>query len=126
MVKIVVFSVVAGLIILYVKNFSPEISMTICVVTGCIIITYALSYLTQTFNLVNEIIENSSIEREYFVIIIKAIAIGYLIEFGAGVLSDFGINSVADKLVFLGKIIIFSMSLPIIYAIFNVIKGLLL
>ena len=126
MVKIVVLCVLAGLIIIFVKNYSPEISMTISVVTGCIVISYALSYLTQTFNFINEIIEKSNVEKEYFIIIFKAIAIGYLIEFGAGILSDFGINNVADKLVFLGKIIIFSMSLPIVYAIFNVVQGLLL
>lgn len=126
MVKIVVLCVLAGFIIIFVKNYSPEISMTISVVTGCIVISYALSYLTQTFNFINEIIEKSNVEKEYFIIIFKAIAIGYLIEFGAGILSDFGINNVADKLVFLGKIIIFSMSLPIVYAIFNVVQGLLL
>ena len=126
MIKIIVLCVLAGFIIIFVKNYSPEISMTISVVTGCIVITYALSYLTQTFNFINEIIEKSSVEKEYFIIIFKAIAIGYLIEFGAGILSDFGINNVADKLVFLGKIIIFSMSLPIVYAIFNVVQGLLL
>ncbi len=126
MVKIVVLCVLAGFIIIFVKNYSPEISMTISVVTGCIVISYALSYLTQTFNFINEIIEKSNVEKEYFIIIFKAIAIGYLIEFGAGILSDFGINNVADKLVLLGKIIIFSMSLPIVYAIFNVVQGLLL
>lgn len=125
MVKIVILCILAGLIILYVKNFSPEISMTLCVVTGCIVISYSLSYLSDAFNFINEIIEKTNVEREYFIIIFKAIAIGYLIEFGAGILSDFGITNVADKLVFLGKIIIFSMSLPIVYAIFNVVQGLL-
>ena len=39
-------------------------------------------------------------------VILKMVGIGYLVEFSAGILNDFGQNSLADKLVFCGKIVV--------------------
>ena len=67
----------------------------------------------------------SGINGEIFSLIIKIIAISYLIEFTAGIISDMQLNSLADKVVFGGKIIVFSMILPIIKQIINLLMGLL-
>ena len=48
-----------------------------------------------------------------------------MIEFATGTISDFGVNGMAEKLVFVGKIIIFSLSLPIVYAVINLLTGIL-
>ena len=52
-------------------------------------------------------------------------AIGYLVEFSAGVVEDFGSKSIADKLVLAGKVIIFAVSLPIIKSLLTLIDGFL-
>ena len=67
----------------------------------------------------------TGVNKEYFAIIFKIIAIGYLIEFAAGTIEDFGLKSLSDKLVLIGKLIIIGVSMPIIYAIFNLVSGLL-
>ena len=55
----------------------------------------------------------------------KIVAIGYLVEFAAGIVEDFGAKSVADKLVFAGKVVIFSVSLPILRAMVSLIAAFL-
>ena len=125
MIKIVVFCLITGIIVLYLKNINAEISMLIAIVASCIILGYAVSYLSETVGFFNKIIEASNVSKEFYVIIFKVVAIGYLIEFGAGILNDFGINSLADKLVLFGKIVLLSISMPLFYALFNVISGFL-
>ena len=66
----------------------------------------------------------TGVDGSLFSIIFKITAIGYLVEFGAGTIEDFGLKSLADKLVFAGKIIILGISMPVIYAVFNLLKGL--
>ena len=58
-------------------------------------------------------------------IIFKVVAIGYLVEFGAETINDLGLKSLSDKLIFIGKLAIFSVSLPVLYAIFNVLSRLI-
>ena len=65
------------------------------------------------------------INKEFYVIIFKITAIGYLVEFAADTINDLGLKGLADKLVFTGKILVFSISLPIIYSICNLLVSLL-
>ena len=82
-------------------------------------------YISDTFILINNIIDRTGINRELYVVIFKITAIGYIIEFASDAVLDFGLKSLADKLIFAGKILILSVSMPIIYAVFNLIQGIL-
>jgi stage III sporulation protein AD len=84
-----------------------------------------LDYLSSTFTVINELIELTNIDKQLYLIIFKVTAIGYLVEFASDTVNDFGLKSLADKLTFAGKIIIFTISIPIIYSIINLLVGLL-
>ena len=124
MVKLVTITIIFAIIILYLKSINSELSFLALVGAGIILLYVSLEYLTETIGFINQLVEYSGIEYEFYKIMFKITAIGYLIEFGASTIEDFGIKSLADKLVFVGKIIILSISLPIIYALFNIITGL--
>ena len=53
------------------------------------------------------------------------VGIGYLVEFSAGILNDFGQNSVADKLVFCGKVVVLILAIPILESVLAIISKLL-
>lgn len=125
MVKIVISCIIAGILILYLVKINSEMAIVASIVTGILIITYSLNYLSGIIDFFNMVIDKSGIDIGLYKIIFKITAIGYLVEFGAGLLSDFNLNNLADKLVLLGKILILSSSMPILYAIFNLIYGLI-
>lgn len=125
MIKIVVSCILAGILILYLLRINTEMAMMASLVVGILILTYSLNYFTEIIDFFNDLIEKSGINKEIYIIIFKILAIGYLVEFGAGLLSDFGLNSLSDKLIFLGKILILSTALPILYSVFNLIYGLI-
>ena len=66
-----------------------------------------------------------TIDSSLIKLMVKVIAIGYLVEFAAGVVEDFGAKSVADKLIFAGKVIIFSVSLPVLQTLLSLIGSFL-
>ena len=125
MIKIVLLTIVFAIIIIYLKGINSELFTLATVGASIIIISLVLEYIGQAFSVFNMMIEATKIDRSLFNIIFKIMAIGYLVEFGAGIVNDFGLKSLADKLVFAGKIVIFCMSLPIIYAVFNLFTELL-
>ncbi len=125
MVKLVAIVLIFSVIIIYLKSINSELSLLALVGAGIIVVFYALDYLSNTFTFISQLVESSGIDKEFYTIIFKITAIGYLIEFTASTLQDFGLNSLANKLIFAGKVIIISISLPIIYAVYNLIIGII-
>ncbi len=125
MIKLVFIVIIFGVIILYLRSINSDFTAIATIAASVIILSYTLDYVLITFEFFNNIIELTGINENLYIIIFKITGIGYLVEFGAGLLRDFGLNSLSDKLVFLGKFIILSVSMPILYAIFNLLTGLL-
>ena len=124
MLQLVGIALVGGIITVYLKTINPELAMMSLICTGIIIVVTAFTYLSETFDLFRKIAEISNVDQTLLKIIIKIVGIGYVIEFAAGILEDFGVKSNADKLVFAGKIIILTVSVPIFYALINILVGL--
>lgn len=125
MLQIAALAIICAIIVLYLKNINSELYVLALIGSGIILLYTAAGYISQTFDFFNKIINVTGVDGEYFGIIFKIISIGYLIEFAASTIEDFGLKSLADKLVFIGKIIIIGVSMPIIYAVFNLITGLM-
>jgi stage III sporulation protein AD len=125
MLKLVAIAIVAAILIIYLKSVNSEYSLLATIAAGIVLVFYTLEYLTKTFDVINQLVTMSGIDSELYLIIFKITAIGYLVEFAADTVNDFGLKSLADKLVFAGKLIIFCVSMPIIYSVINMLVGLM-
>lgn len=125
MIKICVLVVAFAIIILFLRSINPEIAMLALVACGIIIIYVSLKYVGQVFGVLDELVNKTGVDSKLFDLIIKITAIGYIVEFSSSTVEDLGFPSLAQKLVFVGKLVILIMALPIIYAIFNIMTTLL-
>ncbi len=126
MVKIVSLAILFAITIVYLKSVNSELAPLALVGSGIIIVFLSLDYLVQTVDFFKQLVSLTGLGEDSFSIILKVTAIGYLVEFGASTIEDMGIKNLSDKLVFVGKIIIFTTSLPIFYAVFNLLKRLMI
>jgi stage III sporulation protein AD len=67
------------------------------------------------------IFNKTGVSNSLFVPVLKIIGIGYLCEFGANLCVDGGCSSIADKILFCGKITILIIALPIINSVIDVV-----
>lgn len=125
MLKIVACAIVFAFVLIYLKGINSEFFSVALLGAGVILITLGIDYFTETVAFLHNFIENSKISAEYFSVILKITGIAYVVEFGAGVVEDLGLKSMADKLVLIGKVAIFVVTIPIIYAVFNLLTGLI-
>lgn len=125
MIKLVAVVLICALIITYLKSINSELFSLACIGAGIIVLSFAFDYISEAFIFINKIIELSGIDKEFYRIIFKITAIGYLVEFGADIVLDMGLKGLSEKLIFTGKIIIFCMSIPIFYSVFNLLVGLI-
>ena len=125
MIKIVVVSIICAVLVIYLKSINSELFTLALVGSGIILFGLLFSYLSQAYDLLNKLVELTGIDGGLYAIILKITAVGYLVQFGAGTIEDMGLKGLSDKLIFAGKLVIFIMSLPILYALINVITGIL-
>ncbi len=107
------------------RGSKPELSFAVTVAGCVIILIFSVDLFAETFSVFAEIGEKTGIDQSLIKIILKIVAVGYLVEFAAGIIEDFGSKSIADKLVFAGKVVIFSVSLPIIRSMIGLISAFL-
>ena len=125
MTKIVVIALICAIIITYLKSINSELTILALIGSGIVVLYFSIEYIVLTSDFIFNLISLAKIDNDLFKIIYKVLAISYLVEFGAGIIDDFGIKSLSDKLIFVGKLLILATSMPIIYAVFNLLVGLM-
>ena len=123
--KIIGVGLVTAIAALILKSSKPELAFAVTIAGGVIILIFALDMLGASLRIFTDIAEKTGIDQSLVKIILKIVAIGYLVEFSAGIVEDFGSKSIADKLVLVGKIIIFTVSIPIIQSLITLIGNIL-
>ena len=122
MIGVGLLTAVAALLL---RGTKPELSFAVTIVGGVILLIFAIDVMAETFGIFAQIGEQTGIDSALIKILLKIIAIGYLIEFAAGIVEDFGSKSIADKLVLAGKVIIFTVSVPIVQTLVTLIGNFL-
>ena len=125
LIKIIGVGLVTAVAAVLLRSTKPELSFAVTVAGVVIILIFAIDLASETFGIFSEIGEMAGIDDSLVKIVVKIIAIGYLVEFAAGMVEDFGSKSVADKLVFAGKVIIFTVSVPIVRSMVTLIGNFL-
>lgn len=110
---------------LILKSAKPELAFAVTIAGSIILLLFVFDLLKDTVTVFQEIATLTGIDSSLIKILLKMIGIGYLVEFSAGILNDFGQNSLADKLVFCGKIIVLVLGIPILESVLSLIVQLL-
>lgn len=124
-IKIALIGIVAGVLVVTVKQKQPELGMQVSIVAGLIIFIYILDYLMTAVDYIKDIVTKYDIPYESITIVLKIIGIAYICEFAAEILKDTGESSLASKVELGGRVFIIVLSLPIITSFMNMVLSLL-
>lgn len=119
--KIVGFGIIAVSLIIILKNQRPEIALMCIVASSVIILLFVFDELKNIIDLINSLMANSSIDSTYIKIILKVIGITYIIEFGKDICKDAGESAIANKIELAGKVIIVSLSIPVVASLVDIV-----
>lgn len=123
--KIVGVGIITCVAAILLKQLKPEISIVVALCGGLIVLSMVVDYLVDIIAIFNSVVQKTGLNSSLFASILKIIGIGYITEWTANICSDTGLNSLADKILLAGKILIFVCSLPIITSIIEIITQLL-
>ncbi len=125
MFKIIGVAFVTSVTAILLKSTKPELSFAVTITGILVILLFLLDALKGTLSVFSELAKTTGIDNGLIRILLKIVGVGYLTEFGAGIVSDFGSSSVADKIVLGGKLTIVAMSLPILQSLLGMVNGFL-
>ena len=118
-------AIISTILCVIIKKDRPEIAMFIAITAGVIIFLSAISNLNFIIVSINQLAQRANIPTMYISLIIKLIGIAYLMEFAIQICKDSGEGNIASKLEFGGKIVVMTMSFPILLSIVEMILDII-
>ncbi len=124
-IRIIGIALIALIIIIMLKQYRPEYAIFISLLTGVLILFLVMDRLTGIINLIQSIKDKFSINTQFIALLIKITGIAFLSEFAVSICKDSGEAAIASKIELGSKIIIISMSIPIISSLLEIILKIL-
>ena len=124
-VKIIGVGLTALILIIILKQYKPEFAVYASIVAGVIILFLIMDKFYGIVNLLSNITSKTSSGSAFLKILLKITGIAILTEFAVSVCKDSGETAIANKIDLGGKIIVISISIPIITALLELIISIL-
>ena len=121
-----VLGIIIVILALQLKNIKSEYSVVIMIV-GCVIIFfYSISGIIKVVEILKKIINDTGINDEQIIILLKIMGISYIAEFVSDIAKDSGYSALSNQIQIYGKITILVVSVPILESLINCLNVLLL
>lgn len=124
-VKIIGVGITALIIIIILKQYKPEFTVYVSLIAGTIILFMVMDKLSGVVSILTSLTEKTGVGSTFLKILLKITGIAILTEFAVSICKDSGETAIGSKIDLGGKIIIISISIPIITALLELIINIL-
>lgn len=121
-IKVISFALIALFLYLVLNENKGTLAMMVLLVAGILIFLFLMPYIREIIDFMKTISDKAGMELSYINIVMKIIAIAYLSTFCSVLCRDAGVNVIAKKVEFAGKIMILLLAIPIMM---NVLDSIL-
>lgn len=123
-IKIVGTGFVSLIIVVILKEYKRDFAIYAEIIGGAILLYFSIDYLKDIVNFINGL-SITGINSSFILILVKITGISILTEFAVSVCNDMGESAIASKVDLGGKLLIVSLSIPIITSVLSGLIGLL-
>lgn len=123
--KIAGIGLAAAVLAVFIKNQRPEFAIQASLLTAVIIFAAVLPYLKAIVEMFEEISKEIGLEQVYIGLVLKVIGIAYVAQFASELCRDAGEGAIATKIELAGKIIIMTLSMPVICSLLEVVNDII-
>lgn len=124
-VKIIGIGLIALLLIIVIRQYKPEFTVYISLIAGILILACILPKISAIIDMLNSLVSTASINSSFLVLLLKITGIAFLTEFAVSICKDAGESAIATKIDMGGKVVIISMSIPILAGLLETVTQIL-
>jgi stage III sporulation protein AD len=114
-IKIIGVGFVTLIISIMLKEYRKDFAIYASLVGGAIILYFAIDYLKSIVNFLDSL-SSTGISRDFILLLVKITGISILTEFAVSICKDMGESAIANKVDLGGKLLVISLSIPVISA----------
>lgn len=122
--KVIVIAIIGTILVQLFRRENPQIGLMIALATGILIFLFLIPPFQDVLRLLEITAEKAGVTEAYLGIVMKVIGIAYLAQFGAQICADVGENAIAAKVELAGKVLIMSISIPVLSSLLELVMGL--
>ena len=122
--SIIIISVIVSVLAILIKQNNPTYSVLLIIIFAIIITTVAINYLFGLTENIMDSLGTIDYAPEFVKILLKAIVICVLSDLTSNICKDSGNSSIAVCIDVVTKVILLSLTLPIIEKLVEIIQGL--
>ena len=124
-IKIIGIGLIALIVIIIIKQYRPEFAVYVALIAGALILLLILDKMSGVINLLTNLANKTSINKDFIFLLIKITGIAFLTEFAVSICKDAGESAIATKIDMGGKVMIVAISIPIISSLLETIVKIL-
>ncbi|MBQ5890146.1 MAG: stage III sporulation AC/AD family protein [Clostridia bacterium] len=122
--SVIIVSIIVSVLAIFIKQNNPAYSVLLIIIFVIIMITVGINYLFDLTGRITESVGGIKYAPEFLKILLKAIIICILSDLSSTICKDSGNGSVAVCIDVVTRIILLSLTLPIVEKLVEVIQGL--
>lgn len=123
-IKIIGVGLITLIITIILKEYRKEFAFIAVLIGGAIILYMSLDILEGIIDFIRNL--NTNYNNDFITILLKITGISILTEYAVSICKDSGESSIANKIDLGGKVIVISMSIPVISSALEALTKLLL
>ena len=124
-VKVIGICFFTLIITIILKEYKKEYAIYAVLIGGLIIIFYSMDTIKSIIDFINTLSNNQNYNSEFISLLLKITGISILTEYAVSICKDSGENSIANKIDFGGKVIVISLSIPVMQTTLTTLTKLL-
>lgn len=124
-IKIIGIGLTSLILIIILKQYKPEFAIYVSLLAGALILALIFSKISGIIELINNLTNKISIHKEFVILLIKITGIAILTEFAVSICKDSGETAIASKVDMGGKVIMVSMTIPIMAGLLETLLKIL-
>ena len=124
-IKIIGVGLISLIIIIIVRQYKPEFTLYVSLLAGALILIFIMDKIGGIIDLLTSLANKTAINNQFLLLLIKITGIAFLTEFAVSLCKDSGENAIANRVDMGGKVIIVSMSIPIISSLLETVIEIL-
>ena len=124
-IKVIGIGLISLVIIVILKQYKPEYAIYVSMAAGVLILMFSDKKITNIINLLQNYASKTYINQKFLEILLKITGIAFITEFAVSICSDAGEKAIASKIEIGSKVIIISMSIPIITSLLELVMEIL-
>lgn len=124
MVQIILAGACAAILALWIRPLKPEYGIFLSMAAMLLLFGAAVSQLDSILNLVKNLVDSTGLDAVYFKILLKIMGLAWISQLASDICNEAGCTAISRQIEIYGKLLILSVSLPVVTALIDTIEML--